>query len=88
MPLIPGDAINSGEKVRTGSDSSATFTTSSGQIITLSSNSEIQLTETSKRVYVAGGRQVLPVAPQACANFNISPYVFPGSPGVQDQIVK
>ena len=89
MPIVPGDAINSGEKVRTGSDSSVTLATGSGQIIVLNSNSEIQLTDTGKRVYVADGRHILPVAvQQACPAFNISPYVFPGSPRVQDQAVK
>jgi hypothetical protein len=75
MPLVPGDSINSGEKVRTGSDSTAAIMMSSGQVLTLSSNSEIQLVDTNRRTYTAGGRALMPVAPSACQNFYISPYV-------------
>ena len=83
VQLMPGEAVNSGEKLRTGSDSSAAIALGSGQLITLSSNSEIQLTDTNKRTYVADGQRLLAAAPVVCPNFYFSPYVVYGSTGEQ-----
>src|SRR5687767_8785907 len=53
IQITAGDLINSGEKVRTGVDSTATVEFGSGQVVTLNANSEIQITDLNKRVYVA-----------------------------------
>jgi hypothetical protein len=78
-PLTTNDAVNSGEKVRTGGDSSATLQLGSGQILTLGANSELQITDTNSRVYVAGGRKTLPEAQTVCPTTYVSPYVVYGN---------
>ena len=83
LQLMPGESVNSGEKLRTGNDSSAAIALGSGQLITLSSNSEIQLMDTNKRTYVADGQNLLPAAAGVCPNFYFSPYVTYGNTGVQ-----
>ena len=77
MQLTAGDLINSGEKVRTGVDSTATVEFGSGQVLTLNANSEIQITDLNKRVYVADGRRFLPHGIAVCPNFSLYPYVQP-----------
>jgi hypothetical protein len=79
MPLIANDEINSGEKVRTGGDSSATLQLGSGQLLTLGANSELQITDTNSRIYVANGQRLLSEAPTACPNYYVSPYVVYGN---------
>jgi hypothetical protein len=85
LQLMPGEAVNSGEKVRTGNDSSASIALGSGQVITLSAHAEIQLTDTNRRIYVANGQNLLAVASVICPNFYFSPYVMYGNTGVQMQ---
>lgn len=85
VPLMPGEAVNSGEKIRTGSDSSASIELDSGQVITLSSNSEVQLADTNKHTYVAGGGRLLPPVSAICPNNYFYPYVIYGNLGVQAQ---
>ena len=79
MPLIANDLINSGEKVRTGSDSAATWQLGSGQLLTLGANSELQVTDTNSRIYIAGGQKLLSEAQTACPNYYVSPYVVYGN---------
>jgi hypothetical protein len=79
MPLIANDEVNSGEKVRTGGDSSATLQLGSGQLLTLGANSELQITDTNSRIYVANGQRLLSEAQAACPNYYVSPYVVYGN---------
>jgi hypothetical protein len=79
IPLIANDSINSGEKIRTGNNSSATLQLGSGQLLTLGSNSELQVTDTNSRVYVADGQRLLSEPQTACPNYYVSPYVVYGS---------
>ena len=85
VQLMPGEAVNSGEKIRTGSDSSASIELGSGQVITLSSSSEIQLTDTNRRIYVADGQRLLPQGYAVCPSNYFYPYVIYGNTGVQAQ---
>jgi hypothetical protein len=79
IPLVADDQINSGEKVRTGGDSSATLQLGSGQLLTLGANSELQITDTNSRIYVANGQRLLSEAQAACPNYYVSPYVVYGN---------
>ena len=85
VQLMPGETVNSGEKVRTGGDSSATIELGTGQDVTLSSNSELQLTDTNKRTYVADGHWLLPQGSAVCPSNYFYPYVIYGNTGVQTQ---
>jgi hypothetical protein len=79
-PIAAGEQINDGERIRTGSASSATVELGPGTRITLSQSSEIQVQDANVRTYTADARSFYVEYPPAYPSLYLAPYVCANPP--------